>query len=101
MAMFLQMSADAAKSSSTIFLDGAAVMALIVAGGLTVREFAKTRKVKRNGNGKGPGQAEVCIVRGQRLAVLDECLKNTKEDIVEIKVDVKEILRRLPSSRGN
>jgi len=92
----IQVAADAAKSSSTIFLDGAAILALIAAGGLTTREYIKSRRSRQNGNDKGPGQAKVCIERGEAMARMDERQKNFEGDIGEIKSDVKTLLQRIP-----
>ncbi len=43
----MQTVADTAKSSSQIVFDGAAIMALISAGGLIVRDYIRAKK--RNG----------------------------------------------------
>jgi len=58
---------------------------------------------KKNGNGKGPGKADVCIERGLTLARMDEKQKNVEKDIGEIKTAVEKIetaalaiLQRIP-----
>ena len=100
--MILQAATEAAKSSSAIFLDGVAIMALIGAGGLAAREYFKTRRARRNGNGSGnnrlkPGTAPACLDHRDKLTRLETEFGNAKEDIAEMKVDIKELLRRVPS----
>ena len=61
--MISQVAAEAAKSSSVIFLDGVAVMAFIGFAGLVAREYYRAKRSKKNGNGNGkiPGTAQICI----------------------------------------
>ena len=96
--MLIQAAQEAARSSSIIFLDGVAVMALISAGGLAIREYVKYRNTKRNGNSNGgiPGTAKVCRERGEKLAVLETKQTNVESDITEIKGDIKTLLSRIP-----
>lgn len=100
--MISQAVAEATKNSSAIFLDGIAVMALIGAGGFAAREYLRTRRIRRNGNGNGnnrnskPGTAPECKEHREKLIRLDEKTGNMKEDIVEIKGDVKTLLARIP-----
>lgn len=98
--MILQVATEAAKSSSAIFLDGIAIMALIGAGGLAAREYWKSKSHKRNGNGNGrgpkPGTAPKCLEHGEKLIRLDEKWSGMKEDITEMKGDVKILLQRIP-----
>lgn len=96
--MLIQAATEAAKSSSRLVLD-APVIALIVTNvGLLGREFIRSRKAKKNGNGnsKGPGQAKICIERGEKIAVIEEKQKNFAGDITEIKTDIKTLLQRIP-----
>lgn len=97
----LQAAQEAAKSSSRIFLDGSAITAVIAAGGLAAREYFKSRRSKRNGNGNGkgprPGMAPECLKHRDELMRIDTEQKNAKEDIVEMKGDIKELLRRIPA----
>lgn len=94
--MILQVAAEAVKGSSNLYLDGAAIMALIGAGVL----YLKTRRVRRNGNGNNrgpkPGAAPECKEHQEKLIRLDERWGDMKEDIVEMKGDVKTLLARIP-----
>jgi len=98
--MLAQVATEAAKSSSAIFLDGVAIMALIGAGGLAVREYFKSRQARRNGNGNNrwlkPGMAPECKEHSEKLIRLDEKWTGMKEDITEMKGDVKTLLQRIP-----
>lgn len=55
----------------------------------------------RNGNGNGddggksvhPGNAKECIEHGNRLSVVETTVSDIKDDLHEIKLDVKQILR--------
>mgnify|MGYP001191664752 CR=1 FL=1 len=91
-----QVATEAAKSSSTItgqfVLDGA----LLIAGLKTVE--AVISKVRaRGGNGKEkPGTGTECLKHRDDLIALKTEHANTKEDITEMKSDVKELLRRVP-----
>jgi len=54
-------------------------------------------KGKRNNTNKGgskgsnPGQAAVCIERGEKITRMETKQENYEEDIREIKADIKEI----------
>jgi hypothetical protein len=98
--MILQAAVEASKNTSAIFLDGVAIMALITAGGMAVREYIKTRRFRRNGNNGGndrgpkPGTAPECREHAEKLIRLDEKWTGMKEDVVEMKADVKTLLER-------
>ena len=57
--------------------------------------LVSTVRGKKNGHEK-PGAATECLKHRDELTVLKTEQVNTKEDIKEIKVDVKELLRRVP-----
>ena len=98
--MMFQVATEAAKSSSAIFLDGVAIMALIGASGLAAREYFKSRRARRNGNNNGrgprPGMAPECIEHKVALMRIDTEQKNVIDDIAEIKWDIKTLLQRVP-----
>jgi len=95
--MLVQTATEAAKSSSTIFLDGAAIMALIGAIALATREYFKSRRARRNNNDNcKAGLAPKCLEHGEKLIRLDERWDDMKEDITEMKGDVKTLLQRIP-----
>jgi len=98
--MLIQVATEAAKSSSSLALDGVAIMALITAGGLATREYFKSRRGRANGNnnGKGPkpGAAPKCIEHGEKLVKLETEHTNISGDIVEMKGDIKTLLQRIP-----
>lgn len=100
--MLIQAAVEATKNTSTIFLDGIAIMALITAGGVAVREYIKTRRFRRNGNNGGnsrgpkPGQAPECQAHRDKLIELDTKQEGAKELLTEVRSDVKKLLRLLP-----
>jgi hypothetical protein len=97
--MILQAATEAAKSTSTIVLDGVAIMALITAGSVAAREYFKSRKARNgSGNGRGskPGTAQECLEHRDKLNRLDERWTGMKEDITEIKGNVNKLLDRIP-----
>jgi len=49
------------------------------------------KKTNSNNRGSKPGQAEVCIERGEKLARMEEKQSNYEKDIEEIKADIKDI----------
>jgi hypothetical protein len=96
---------EAARGTSTIIFDGAAVMALISVAGLAVREYFKSRQFKKNGdrrknndpNNLKPGTAPICIEQGKEIVRLKVEQGNIDEIIKEMKTDIKELLKRIPS----
>ena len=57
--------------------------------------LVSTMRGKKNGHEK-PGAATECLKHRDELTVLKTEQVNTKENIKEIKLDVKELLRRVP-----
>lgn len=93
----MQVVTEAAKGSSKVVLDAPMIGLIITNGVLIWRDYMRTRKAKKNGNGPMPGKAEECLKHRDELTTLKTEQKNTKEDIAEIKGDVKELLKRVPS----
>lgn len=101
----VQAAQEAAKASSSItgtfFLDGA----LLIAGLKVVEKGLALIQGKfkgGNGNGSGgpkPGLAESCLKQNDRLTVLETNYGNMKEDVTEIKGDVKTLLGRVPERK--
>jgi hypothetical protein len=98
--MILQAATETVKSTSSLALDGVAIMALITAGGLAAREYFKSRRGRANGNnnskGPKPGTAPECQAHRDKLIELDTEQKNTKELLGEVRTDVKTLLQRIP-----
>jgi hypothetical protein len=89
-----QAAVEAAKSSTItgqFVLDGALLIA-----GLKVAEAGIAKFKSRNGNGTKPGTSAECLKHRDELTALKTEQANTKEDIAEVKLDVKELLRRVP-----
>ena len=94
--MDMQTATEAAKSSSAIYFDWVAIMALIGVAGFAVREFIISYRNRKNGNGLKPGLAPQCLRHEVELTRIDIEGKNAREDIIEMKGDIKELLRRIP-----
>lgn len=99
--MMLQAAAETAKSTSSIVLDGAAIMALISVAGLAMREYFKSKHSKKNdnpspSNNLKPGTAPICIEQGKEIVRLKVEQGNLDEIIKEMKGDIKELLKRIP-----
>jgi hypothetical protein len=89
--------AQAAQTASSSGITGTFVLdgALLIAG-LKAVEFGISKVRSRNGNGTKPGTSEECLKHRDELTALKTEQANTKEDIAEVKFDVKELLRRIP-----
>jgi hypothetical protein len=90
----LEQAAQAASNSGitgTFILDGALLIA-----GLKVVEIGIAKFKSRGGNGAKPGTSVECLKHRDELTALKIEQTNTKEDIAEVKLDVKELLRRIP-----
>ena len=100
MMMLIQVAQEAAKSTSSLTMDGVAIMALIGASGLALREYFKSRRQPKNGNGKSlslkPGTAQECQAHRGKLIELETKQEGTKELLTEVRGDVKKLLRLLP-----
>jgi hypothetical protein len=82
---YINIAIPTALVSSTLALLGREGIAAIV-----------NRRQKKNGNGKDkPGMGAECLKHRDELTALKTEQANTKEDIIEIKLDVKELLRRV------
>jgi hypothetical protein len=51
----------------------------------------KGKREKGKGKGQRPGTAQVCVERGEKIAVMKNRQDNLEEDVKEIKQDVKDI----------
>src|SRR4030042_1236401 len=98
----MQVAQEAARQSSniTIAIPTALVSSIATILGREAIAAVVGKRRAKNGNGKPPGQAKICIDRGEKIAVMEEKHKNVEEDITEIKGDVKKLLQRIPA-RGN
>ncbi len=92
----IQAAAETVKSSSFLFLDGVAILAIISSLSLAAANYFKWKKDKKNGNGQKPGLAPECLRHRDALTRMYSELENEEEDIKEMKGDIKELLRRIP-----
>ncbi|MBE3040271.1 MAG: hypothetical protein IMZ62_15855 [Chloroflexi bacterium] len=83
--------ASASGITGTFVLDGALLIA-----GLKLVELGINKVKSMSGNGTKPGTGEECLKHRDKLMELETKQNDMKEDIVEVKVDVKELLRRIP-----
>lgn len=94
---------EVAKQGSYI---NVAIPTAFASSALTIigREIAAAiigRRQRRNGGNAGskPGHAPECRKHAEELIRIDTEQKNTKDDIKEMKADIKELLSRVPAKK--
>jgi len=101
--MILQVATEAAKGSSRFVLDAPMIGLIVTNGVLIWRDYIRTKRAKKNGNGVQPGKGDVCEQHGTELTTLktkqegtDKAIDEMKGHINTIEGDVKTLLQRIP-----
>lgn len=89
----MQSAVENAQSGFTMWLDRGVIILILTNLGLIGRDWVKTKR--RNGT-MTPGRAADCLEHRDRLTKLEDKAVRNREDIVEIKADVKTLLQRVP-----
>jgi hypothetical protein len=92
----LQAAVEATKDTSRIVLDAPMIGLIVTNGVLIVRDVLRTRKAKKNGNGKQPGDGDTCKTHGDAIVRLETEQKNTDKAIAEIRGYFITLLERMP-----
>lgn len=98
--MLIQAAVEASKGSSSIFLDAGMIGLIVTNTGLLAREWIRTRREKKNGNGVKPGNGETCKEHGEAIASLNAKQEGSDRAIAEIRGYFITLLERMPPKKG-
>lgn len=93
-----QVAAEAAKQGGSINIAIPTAVVTSVLTGIAVKApdiLARMRGKRRNGNGgPKPGEAEICRIRGERMATAEAKVENVETSLVRIESKVDRLLER-------